>query len=339
MPDERPDTKGWVYFASANDKQVKIGFTRSLRQRLHDLRTASSEFLIVKGVMRGTENDEKELHERFKAYWTRGEWFRLSPEIEAFIRDNTSPAPDRRGGLHNISWDRLTMDTILSAHAELVKMGMKKPSIRACLYLLLKLPTWSKGHYNTMCSKLGEWRDAGKIPFGLFADDGAGQAWVPLTSREIAERIQALQGTLPAKLGPGGYIYVVFVEHISLVDMIADWLDYEVPIVSSQGQLRREHLYSAISQCLDVVKELGGKGLRIIGLTDYDPGGDTIYEAHRRWLKRIFKLGMERWAVTPEQVRTAHLPVREDHQLDGVIAAYGPQRFRRELRQVVGLPP
>lgn len=336
MQDARPDKPGWVYFAEGGEK-VKIGFTRSLRQRLHDLRTASSDFLHVSGVIEGaTPETEREIHKRFKTEWTRGEWYRLSPRLKAFIREHASPAPTPKGRGY-VNWDRVTMETILGAHGELVKMGMKKPSIRAVLYLLLKVPGWSKGHYNTMCSKLGEWRDAGLIPFGIFADDGAGQAWVPLTSREIAERIKALRGTVPAKLGRDGYMHVVFVEHISLVDTVADWLDYDIPVVSSQGQLRREHLHSAISRCLDVVQELGGKGLKVIGLTDYDPAGGDIFDTHRRWLKRIFDLGMERWAVTSDQVRAAHLPVGEDHQLDGWIAAYGPQRVRRELRRAVGL--
>ena len=126
---------------------------------------------------------------------------------------------------------------------------------------------------------------------------------------------------------------------ISLVDTIADLLDYEVPVVSSQGQLRREHLHSFIQGCLDALEELGGKELRILALTDYDRGGVDIYEAHRRWLERIFHVNMSRWAITVQQIRAARLPDHESHQLDGWMAAYGIPRFRRELRAAVGLRP
>lgn len=240
-------------------------------------------------------------------------------------------------GVKMIRWDDATLETIMAARQSLVELGMKRPSIRATLYILLRLPGWTKKHYDTLTEKLGAWRDEGKIEFGLFADDGAGAGYRPLTSREIVERIQTLKDLVPAKLQSDKKLYVVFVEHISLVDTIADFLDYEVPVVSSQGQLRREHLHSFIQDCLDVLEELGGKELRVVGLTDYDKAGLEILETHRKWLGRVFSVELERWAVTSDQVRAAGLPVHDSHQLDGWMASYGPQRVRRELRRAVGI--
>ena len=242
-------------------------------------------------------------------------------------------------GKKTVKWDKTTLETIMAAYKELVDMGVQKPSIRMILYMLLRLPGWRKSHYDTLCSRLGEWRDKGVIEFGLFADDGAGQGYRPLTSREIAERIQSLRDLVPAKLGKDGNMHIVFVEHISLVDTLADMLDYDCPVVSSQGQLRREHLHSFMSDCVHSLEELGGKEIRMVALTDFDRGGVDIFEAHRRWLARIFHVDMVRWAVTSEQVREAGLPLNESHQLDGWMAAYGIPRVKRELRRAVGLRP
>jgi hypothetical protein len=226
----------------------------------------------------------------------------------------------------------------MAAHRKLVEMGVRKPSIRMVLYLLLELPGWSKSHYDTLCGKLGEWRDKGLIEYGLFADDGAGSNYKPLTSREIAERISALKDLIPAKLGRDGKLHVVFVEHISLVDTIAEMLDYEIPVVSSQGQLRREHLHGFMLDCMRALEELDGKAIEVVALTDYDKGGTEIFETHRRWLKGIFNVDVKRWAITREQIHAARLPDHEAHQLDGWMARYGIARVRREPRRSVGLP-
>lgn len=242
-------------------------------------------------------------------------------------------------GTKRIRWNKATMETIMATHRKLVQMGVKRPSIRMVLYMLLELPGWEKKHYDTLCAKLGQWRDEGLIEFGLFADDGGGQGYRPLTSREIVERIQMLRDLIPARLPPDGYLYIIFVEHIGLVDNIADLLDYDVPVISSQGQLRREHLYSFLMDCQTTVHELGGRAIRMLGLTDYDRGGLDIYDAHKRWIRRIFHIEMERWAITPEQVRAAGLPDHETHQLDGWMARYSIARLQRELREAVGLSP
>lgn len=229
------------------------------------------------------------------------------------------------------------MRTILGAREKLEEMGMRRPSIRAVLYYLMQLPGWNKKHYNTLCSRLGRWRDEGLIPWGLFGDDGAGMALRPMTDSEIRERIKSLEGATRAQLLPDGYIHTVFVEHAGMVETIANWLDWRIPVVSSQGQIRREHLYTHVSGWYKVADELNAEGVKCVALVDWDRAGRKIYEAHERWLRKIFKLRPSLWALTSEQIRRAGLPVYEDHQLDGVIAVYGPQQFRRELRAEVGL--
>jgi len=240
-------------------------------------------------------------------------------------------------GTKTIRWNDLCRETIMAARQSLVNDGMEHPTIRSVLYKLLELPGWGKRHYDTLCVKLGEWRDAGLIPFGLFSDDGAGDGRTPWTSRQIAEQISMLREMVPARLGKDGYLHVILVEHVSLVADVSAWCDHSVGVVSSQGQLRRENLYTHMRAFKKVSEELGAKGIKMIALVDYDKGGSEIFKAHARWLKRIFNIELERWGVTPGQVKKAGLPLNEDHQIDGWIARYGPGKVRAELRRALNV--
>lgn len=249
-----------------------------------------------------------------------------------------------------IRWDDATRETILAAWQKLRDDGWKRISIRKTLYQLLDLPGWTKKHYDTMCTKTGKWRDDGDMRFGLFSDEG-GADHVPMTPSEIADALEALRDATPAVLGPDGYLHLVLWEHAGDVDDVADMLDGAI-VVSSGGQIRREHLHRVMEQCVGtcsscarygvpkregILQELGGKGIRALMVVDYDKGGEDIYQAHRRWLKRIFRMELKKWGVTPAQVRAAGLPVHEDHQLEGWSGRYGRERLERELRAAIGL--
>ncbi len=238
-----------------------------------------------------------------------------------------------------IRWDRNTRELILTVRDKLEEEGWHRPTIRTILYRLLALPPgdWTKKHYDTLCRRLGKWRDEGLIPWGLFSDGGGGSFYRPMLPEEIVERIQALKGAVPASLMPDGYLHTVFVEHEDMVSNFTRWLDYRIPVVSSKGQIRRENLYAAASGWVHVAEELGAKGVKCIAIVDWDEHGKFILQSHEKWLRRQFKIRLEKFGITADHVRAARLPVHEDHQLDGVIAAYGPPRFREELRAAVGL--
>ena len=238
-------------------------------------------------------------------------------------------------GKKTIRWDDTCRETIMAAHAGLVADGMEKPTIRAVLYKLLELPGWTKNHYDTLCVKLGKWRDDGLIPFGIFSDEGGGDGRTPHTPQEIARQLAAWREAVPAQLGRDGFLHVILVEHLSLVTDVSRWCDDSVGVVSSQGQLRRENLYSHMVAFKAVAEEMGAKGLKMLALVDYDRGGDDIFGAHARWLKRKFGVTLERWGVTAEQVKAAGLPLNEDHQIDGWVARYGPKKVRSELRRAL----
>src|SRR5437870_6601739 len=224
--------------------------------------------------------------------------------------------PGKIGMRKTIKWDADTRAVVLAARARLADDGWRKITIRKVLYQLLDLPGWTKRHYDTLTVKLGEWRDAGLVSFGLFSDEGGGSDHTPMTPSEIQDALEALRNATPARLARDGYLYGVLVEHAGDVDDIAEMLDGSC-VVSSQGQLRREHLFTVVNQWKAIAEELGARAIRTIMLVDYDKGGEDIFEAHRRWLRRIFHLDLTKWGVTTAQVRAAGLAINEDHQLEG----------------------
>lgn len=244
-----------------------------------------------------------------------------------------------KGMKKRIRWNEETMEVILAARQQLEDEGWKRLTKRETLYRLLRLPNWTKKHYDTLCRKTGEWQDNGDIPFGLWEDDTGGNDYTPLTSREISRRLERLKNAIPARLADDGHLHAIFVEHSGMTYDVAEMVDHAAAVVSSQGQLRREHLHRVVSGWVKVAEELKAKGIKAIALVDYDKGGREIYETHRAWLRRIFGIPLTLYGVTAEQVRTARLPVHENHQIDGWASEYGHARLKRDLREAIGLEP
>lgn len=76
-----------IYFIQAETVgSVKIGHTEGpVPKRMAELQTGSPVGLKVIGAMPGTKETEAELHKRFSASRVRGEWFRLTDDLAAFI--------------------------------------------------------------------------------------------------------------------------------------------------------------------------------------------------------------------------------------------------------------
>src|SRR2546425_4379832 len=119
----------------------------------------------------------------------------------------------RTRGPQRHRWSEQTRQEIMEAHQQLVAMGMRKPSIRAVLYLLMrKKGAWVKADYNHLCVKLGQWRDAGVIDFGLFADDGAGSHYRPSTARGIQRQGEIWKQNQTPGLPRDKFLHLGFVE-------------------------------------------------------------------------------------------------------------------------------
>jgi hypothetical protein len=84
QPRSRP-VRGYVYFIQAAEA-IKIGYSKDAPKRLAGLQTSSSEDLVLLGFVRGTRDDERELHKMFCHLQLRGEWFRLEEELTDYIK-------------------------------------------------------------------------------------------------------------------------------------------------------------------------------------------------------------------------------------------------------------
>lgn len=77
-----------VYFVQAGlSGPIKIGIAVDLRLRLSDLQCSNHEALYVVAIIRDAgRDDEQALHARFRTDWIRGEWFRRSDALVAFVK-------------------------------------------------------------------------------------------------------------------------------------------------------------------------------------------------------------------------------------------------------------
>lgn len=79
--------QGFVYFIS-DGEQVKIGFTTNIEKRRKALQTSSAFDLALLAAIPGPDCLEKELHQEFRRYRLRGEWFKFSAPIREYISQN-----------------------------------------------------------------------------------------------------------------------------------------------------------------------------------------------------------------------------------------------------------
>jgi len=243
----------------------------------------------------------------------------------------------REGMKKTVRWDLQTRDLVVATIRTLQNEGMSRPWIRSVLYRLTKLPGWTKKHYDTLCSKTGEWRDSGEMEYGLLADDDTGGSRRrPFTPKEIAEQLDSWRDAVPAKLSKDGYLRALLVEHVALVEQVSEWCEGQAVVVSSGGQIRRENLHAAVREWKAAIEELGGKGIKVWALVDWDKGGDDIFETHRKWFKHVAKLDLQRWGVTRAQIHRLGMSEHEDHQIDGLFGV-DPRWWRTEIRNLLGI--
>lgn len=89
-PTVAPQSKGNVYFIADEDGFIKIGHARSVSSRVQSLQIASRQALRVIGSTPGSISDEKALHAKFASAHVRGEWFRPTAALVAYIAGVTS---------------------------------------------------------------------------------------------------------------------------------------------------------------------------------------------------------------------------------------------------------
>lgn len=87
--------QGRVYFIRAG-QHVKIGYSAQPLDRLQALQTSHPDKLEILCTMPGSRETERDMHKRFAKFHVRGEWFKLSSEITAFITWTKRSIPDKR---------------------------------------------------------------------------------------------------------------------------------------------------------------------------------------------------------------------------------------------------
>jgi hypothetical protein len=81
------NVKGFIYFAT-DGEFVKIGWTRQWppSDRLRKQQTGNGRPLWILGCIPGSQHAERGYHKRFATHRVKGEWFRMNPQLEQFIR-------------------------------------------------------------------------------------------------------------------------------------------------------------------------------------------------------------------------------------------------------------
>ena len=83
-----------IYFATAREASaVKIGYSGDPHIRMTEVQVGCPFKVKLEAVLPGTLADERALHGRFSDARLNGEWFRITPFIEAIIAANPPPAP------------------------------------------------------------------------------------------------------------------------------------------------------------------------------------------------------------------------------------------------------
>lgn len=82
------DGKQVVYFIECDQlNAIKIGTTKWIRLRLHDLQVGCPAALYVRGAVLGGPREEALIHRLFDDLSIRGEWFTAAPRLRQFIAD------------------------------------------------------------------------------------------------------------------------------------------------------------------------------------------------------------------------------------------------------------
>jgi len=150
--------------------------------------------------------------------------------------------------------------------------------------------------------------------------DGNGERDRPYTLKEIKDQLKIWRNMEPAQLPKDGILHVLLVEHGTLVHQIEGWFKRQVVVVSSEGQLRRENLWSATQDWRMMATELDARRILVHGLFDYDKWGrEKIFNAHKKWLGHQ-GLELEIFGLTKEQLDHCRLPEDPPPQIDGAFA-------------------
>lgn len=78
-----------IYFLEAvGCRLVKIGYSLDVLRRVSAIAVSCPVELRLRALLPGGPSDERELHRRFAADRSHGEWFRITPAIAALMAEH-----------------------------------------------------------------------------------------------------------------------------------------------------------------------------------------------------------------------------------------------------------
>jgi len=247
-------------------------------------------------------------------------------------------------GKTTIRWetDPHLFKEIMESYKNLINNGWIKPPVRTLLYQLMgdHPEKWKKKHYGGLTSYLQRRKDDGDLEYGLFASDSGGNHHLIPTQQKIEEQIRLWQNTKPARLLKDNCLWLIFHEHEGMIPTLTKLFNHEVGTLSSQGQIRHEHLNKVMCEAQETLTYLDGKEIRVIGIADYDiygaknieNGQGHIIRNHANWIEKNFSAKFILYGITKEQIESVGLEPDDEHQFDGWLQRYGLKAFERDIK-------
>ena len=86
--DEDEELDNELYFIlDTQSNSIKIGVSKDVKRRLSQLQTSNASPLLLVGRMQNRIGLEKNLHEKFKKYRLKGEWFSTNASLIEYISE------------------------------------------------------------------------------------------------------------------------------------------------------------------------------------------------------------------------------------------------------------
>lgn len=90
-----------IYFITARSLGlVKIGYAEKAQERFHAIQSHCPVALTLERVRAGGQKEEAVLHALFADIRERGEWFRITPELEVYMSGLAEHIWKHRGWQH-----------------------------------------------------------------------------------------------------------------------------------------------------------------------------------------------------------------------------------------------
>ena len=125
-----------IYFIKAlNSGLIKIGYTKNVGERVASLRSNSPEELHILKITEGDIEDEKRIHNKFKHFNERNEWFRPEKSLLDFIESSKEISYVERP--RRMSRSKRKVIYFIQSNSNMINIG-RAVDIRRIIYFIRK---------------------------------------------------------------------------------------------------------------------------------------------------------------------------------------------------------